>query len=464
MKMREKEKTSWMPLFLVMAAIFLLCCPVRVQAAKAGFYTENGKTYYLKSNGTRHTGFLTVNGKTYYFDPKTTYMLKGWQYDSSGRIIRGFHSKTGVMFKGFVKNSQGKYRYFRVKDGRMVTGYVYSGDKLRYFNKKTGYMFTGWGKDSSGIRYFSMKNGVMYTKSAKSGNKTWYFNPVRPSKGVGSYGAMYTGLKKIGNYYYYFRPATTISQVKKGGGSMYTGGLLTVSGNTYYFQSNGRAKTGWMSIGGKQYYFNTKGVMYKNTTKTISGYSYQFDANGVATRLKYTTENGYVKVVENGVIHYLYNDYLLIPGVADNTIDDETILAAMADSEAGNQGYYGMLGVCMVILNRTENPAFPSDMRQVLFQKGQFWPTVQNGANFSKRLKGNGWQSEAAARKAARKALQLFKDYQLSGKARKISAYKTADFDYVFFMTPSAFQYSGVNTNLVKWEQYKGHVFFDSWK
>jgi len=46
-----------------------------VQAAKAGFKTINGKTYYITSSGAKKKGWLTLNGKKYYFNTKTGVQL-----------------------------------------------------------------------------------------------------------------------------------------------------------------------------------------------------------------------------------------------------------------------------------------------------------------------------------------------------------------------------------------------------
>lgn len=500
MKMESKklQQKKWIPVFFaLLAALFLFGAPAKVQAAKAGFYTTNGKTYYLKADGTRQTGYLKLNGKTYYFDPNTTYMLKGWQYNTKKEPVRYFDSKTGVMYTGYFKNSAGQYRYFspttglmakgwarnsknqyryfNPKSGYMVTGWVVSGQYARYFNASTGYMVTGWVKNSTGIRFFRKDNGFMLTGWFQIGTRYRYFEDTKPSNGIGTFGAMYTGLKKIGGYYYYFKPATTLADVAAGGGINVNSGLYTIGGNTYYFLSNGRARIGWQKINNNLYFFNAQGVMYKNTTATISGKTYQFSSTGVATLVQYPVDSstGLIKVVNSGGKSLkLYSSFLQIPGIADGSVDDVTLLAAIADREMGYFGEAGMMGVCMCILNRTlpENSAFPDKVAECIFQSPQQFSESSSGsfAAFEKRILGQGtsaWANETAAKTAAKKALAIFNNYKAKKTPRKISGFTTSDFDYVGFMTPSAMISaiaSGANPG--KTETFKGVcIFFDCW-
>ena len=107
-----------------------------VQAAtKTGFQTINGKTYYIDADGSKHKGWLFLNGKAYLFN-----------------------SKTGVQYKGWVKNSKGQKRLFSSKSGAMYTGWVISNGKIRYFDENTGYMKTGWMTKDGKRYYFSNVN------------------------------------------------------------------------------------------------------------------------------------------------------------------------------------------------------------------------------------------------------------------------------------------------------------------
>lgn len=74
--------------------------------------------------------------------------------------------------------------------------------------------------------------------------------------------------------------------------------------------------------------------------------------------------------------------------------DDMEMLAQLVQAEAGNQGLDGMRLVADVVLNRLDSDQFPDTMEGVIFQKGQFGPTV-DGA-FEKA----GWNMSEDAYKA----------------------------------------------------------------
>ena len=55
------------------------------------------------------------------------------------------------------------------------------------------------------------------------------------------------------------------------------------------------------------------------------------------------------------------------------------LLAAILQCEAG--GYDGMLAVATVIMNRVASPAYPNNLRAVIYQSGQFAPTWNGSLN-----------------------------------------------------------------------------------
>lgn len=426
-----------------------------VQAAAAGFKTVNGKTYYIKSDGTKAKGLLTIGDKTYYFNEKTGVQLKGWQKDSSGRRIRYFTSGKGYMATGFLTDSAGNTRYFDTKTGLMVRGWMKDSSGYKYyFTKGAGVMAKGWLTDTSGNkRYFSKSTGRMLTgwqKTTAGTNR--YFDK--------STGVMYKGLKKIGSYYYYFN---------KSSGARYQNGWRTISGKKYYFStSNGRAKTGWMTQNGKKYYFSSKGVLFCNTSAVIDGTAYIFNSSGAATKSDAVIVNNNVKVYDakNNKYYYMAKEYVEHPGIAAGTVSDRDLLAALVDSEAGDQGLVGMKAVALCVLNRTLDSEFPSEVRMVIYQalhQGSSlaqYSVIKNGA-FLKRLNGS-FSSKTNAYKAADDTLKMIDNYVKKGTKRKLSGFK-ADFNYKYFMMESAFWNQSLNFKKVEYFKYKDHVFFVDW-
>lgn len=434
-KMKQKLLCSVQKIFMIMSiSLLFFSFTVQTEAAvKNGFYTSNGATYYYK-NGKMVTGWLTLKGNTYYFYNGSGKMATGWVVAPTGEK-RYFYKNTGIMATGWVQNSTGEKRYFYKDTGFMATGWVTDDTgKKRYFYQDTGFMATGWVKNSVGAyRYFSKATGYMYT-----------------------------GLRKVGNYYYFFSNKT---------GAREQNGFMNVSGSTYYFtKKNGRAKTGWLSLSGKKYYFDSKGVMYVNRTAKINGKYYTFDKNGIAAEGKYEIVGNNVKVTENGRSYYLMKEFLTHPGIANNQVSDLDLLAALCECEAGGQGLIGMEAVALTVLNRTIKPdkEFPSTLRYVIYEGKSFaqYSPVTDGS-LLRRLNGN-FSNKALAKKAAKKAMEVFDDYVKNGTKRKIKGFPTKDFNYWYFMMPYAFWNQNLAFDKVNYYIYKSktggsHVFFVDW-
>ena len=93
----------------------------------------------------------------------------------------------------------------------------------------------------------------------ETGN-TYYFD---------SEGKTQTGWQKINGKWYYMN----------GSGAMLTG-WNKIGGKWYYMNGSGAMLTGWQKIGGKWYYMNGSGAMLTGRQK-IGGKWYRFNASGV---------------------------------------------------------------------------------------------------------------------------------------------------------------------------------------
>jgi hypothetical protein len=296
-------------------------------------------------------------------------------------------------------------------------------------------MLTGWQTNTNGnTRYFDPDTGAMKQ----------------------------SGLTRLDGYYYYF---------SKTNGILYKKGFGTVSGKKYYFSpTNGRAQIGWLTLNGKKYYFDTKGVMFADTVANIDGKAYSFDANGVATETQYVMSGNKVKIYDsaNSKYYYVTKDYLEHPGIASGQTSDVELLAALCESEAGNQGLIGMEAVALCVLNRTivANKEFPSSVRYVIYQIGANssypqYSVVTDGA-LLKRLNGQ-YENRALAYQAAQAALEIFQNYCLKKTPRTLEGFTTKDFNYMYFMTEAAFKKQPLNFSKVEYFKYKDHVFFVDW-
>ena len=454
-RMKKHGKRLSKYLILSVIAVFIMGCFSVSAATKTGFVTQNGKTYYINKDGSKQKGWLELKGKKYYFDKKTGVQLKGWAKDSDGKIIRYFTKGAGYMVTGFLTDSGGNTRHFDETTGLMTRGWLTDSAKYKYyFYSGSGIMAKGWVQNKQQQkRYFSQSNGRMCTGWVKSGAGNYrYFEPDD--------GIMYVGLEKVDSDYYYF---------SKTSGVRYQKGFGTVGSKKYYFSlSDGKAQIGWLTLDGKKYYFSTSGVMLSDTIASIDGTTYKFDSDGAATKTSenYITEGNYVKVYDakNNKYYYMEKQFIEHPGIADGTVSDLDLLAAVCDSEAGDQGVLGMEAVALCVLNCTidENREFPSQIRYVVYQgKPTQYAVVTDGA-LLKRLKGQ-FEDRTNAYAAAKAAMEMFDDYVYHGKKRTLVGFKTKDFNYKYFMTPAAFKAQNLNFSKLEYEQYKDHVFFVDW-
>ena len=442
--MKNLRARQWMKGLMLVCLLLAGCAffshsATEVQAATAGFKTVGGKTYYIKSDGSKQKGWLTLGKYKYYFNKTTGVQVKGW-LNVNGQKTYYFTSQKGAMVTGWLTDSRKRKRYFDPKTGKLTRGWMKNskGEKY-YFTSGEGIMATGWLKNSKGQkRYFHSTSGVMATGWLKNTSK---------------------------NISYYFDPET---------GYMTTG-WRRISGKKYYFStSNGSMATGLKTIDGKKYYFKTDGSMAVSTTVTVSGVTYTISSTGVATvktsHSNQNLSNGNVKVydTQNSRYYTMVKEYKTHPGIANGKTTDEALLAALCESEAGDQGKIGMEAVALCVLNRTikKDKEFPSTVRGVIYESmvnGTYpqYSVVRDGA-LLKRLNGN-FENRTLAYQAAKKAMTIFNNYVKNGKSRTLTGFKQKDFNYMYFMMTSYFWNQNLNFNKVKYETYKGHTFFVDW-
>ena len=421
--MKNFRTRKWLKGLILVALLFTGCMflsnsTTDVQAATAGFKTIGGKTYYIKSDGSKQKGWLTLGKYKYYFNKTTGVQVKGW-LSVSGKKTYYFTSKKGAMVTGWMTDSKKHKRYFNPKTGKLTRGWMKNSKGQKYyFTSGEGVMATGWMKNSKGQkRYFYSNSGVMATGWLKTTSKniTYYFDTDT--------GYMYTGLNRI-------------------------------SGKLYYFKSNG--------------------VMAVSTTVSVNGVTYSISATGVATaktsKPNVNVSNGNVKVYDttNSRYYTMVKEYKSHPGIANGKTTDEALLAALCEAEAGNQGKIGMEAVALCVLNRTikSDKEFPSTIRGVIYENigsstTPQYSVVRDGA-LAKRLKGT-FENRTLAYQAAREAMTIFNNYVKTGKARTLSGFKKKDFNYMYFMMNSAFKKQPLTFSKVEYEVYKDHTFFVDW-
>lgn len=206
-----------------------------VKLLQSGWFTENKKTYYRKSNGQLAKGWTTISGKTYYFGKSKGQLYTGWA-------------------------TIGGNKYYLGTDGAIRTGWQTIGENKYYFNSK-GVMTKGWATIDGNKYHFGKVSGKLATGWTTISGKKYYF---------GTDGVKQTGWITVGSNKYYL-----------GTDGLRRTGWRTIDGNRYYFgKSSGKLYTGWATIGGKKYYLGTDGVMVTGK-QTINGVVYEFGKDGV---------------------------------------------------------------------------------------------------------------------------------------------------------------------------------------
>ena len=214
--------------------------------------------------------------------------------------------------------------------------------------------------------------------------------------------------------------------------------------------------------------------MAVSTTVTVRGVTYTISSTGVATvktsHSNQNLSNGNVKVydTQNSRYYTMVKEYKTHPGIANGKTTDEALLAALCESEAGDQGKIGMEAVALCVLNRTikKDKEFPSTVRGVIYESmvnGTYpqYSVVRDGA-LLKRLNGN-FENRTLAYQAAKKAMTIFNNYVKNGKSRTLTGFKQKDFNYMYFMMNSSFKKQPLTFSKVKYEVYKDHTFFVDW-
>ena len=282
--------------------------------------TIKGNRYYFNKSGYIVSGPTKIGDKVYYFDLDGTYNKA-----LTGLELRGH--KYYFVRKGFVQTGWQTYNnktyYFWKEDGtnldvehkkyQMATGLISLNGKIYYLSKK-GVRQTGLKNIDNNKYYFDKKTGVACTGFKKINNKAYYFwkdDGTNSGKKhlkatmatnnislngipylISSKGVINTGWQTIDGKKYYYNTST---------GEAYTGfktinkktyyfspkngqmavGLNKIDDELYYFNKKGVRQTGFQTINNKKYYFQSNGIAYVNVTKKINKKRYTFDKNGI---------------------------------------------------------------------------------------------------------------------------------------------------------------------------------------
>lgn len=209
--------------------LWLLCSSFVVHAAPSNGWKSIGGKWYYYNDGVPVSGLRTISGSMYYLDP----------------------SDGGAMRSGFVDIK---------RNGKLYTHYFMDKNYVQYDASKEGQMMTGWVTVNNHTYFFAdsrfpnYPSGVRLTGFRKINGITFYFsNSACPDH---KWATQVTGWAKIKGKTYYF--ADKNCPLEKTTGKMMTG-LVVISGQKYYFTSDGVMQKGWVKVDGSRKYFDKNG-------------------------------------------------------------------------------------------------------------------------------------------------------------------------------------------------------------
>ncbi len=454
---------------------------------------SDGNIYYGLSDGSMaKSSWIQIDGKWYYFRSwGAAYRNEIFTDPADGNIYYGLSD--GSMAKSSWIQIGGKWYYFRswgaayrneiftdpadgniyygLSDGSMAKStWIQIGGKWYYFRSwGAAYRNEIFTDPADGNIYYGQSDGSMAKNTwITKGGKKYYFR----SWGAAYHNEIFTDPAN-GNIYY-----------GSSDGSVVVNQWVQTSGGRYRFDSQGRAyRNQWFDSAGNPtsyepaigfYYVGSNGVMltdtYYKTQKDGGDYYYSFSGTGACNY----ADPQYVRAKDsvNGIYYVMEHQYFTDPQVSERDL-----MAAICAAEAGIQRTTGMTAVAMVVRNRMEEYGY--SMKTAIYRQQQFEP-ARNGS-LTRYLQGisSGTSSimqelvNTGAYIAADTSEKIMNDYKTNGTNRVIPGFgdTRADFDYLYFMTPAAFERLNLDPEkcVTYTYTYQGatytssHIFFVNW-
>ena len=326
---------------------------------------DNLETYYIKENGKAAVGWNTIDGKDYYF---ATYdgVLKRTGITNDGYLVDENGAK--VTEKGWHQlrwDSGYLYWYYVKEDGKAAKGWADIDGKEYYFNSTLGVLETD---EITPDGYLIDHNGAKVTGEGwhqlqnKYDNVVWCY--------IKSDGKPALGWNTIDGKEYFFNKGNgklKVDQILKDGYYVDENGVKVSepgwrtrtdsSGNSYwmYIKNDGKAATGWTTIGGKDYFFDQSNGKLKVDQILKDGY--YVDENGVKisepgwrTRTDSSGDSYWIYIKSDGKIalgwntingkeyyFYTYNGKLAV----DRILDDGSYVDKTG-AKVGEPGWHTM--------------------------------------------------------------------------------------------------------------------------
>lgn len=243
--------------------------------------TDKNKRYYLTSSGAMATKWFQIGTDWYYANKSGAQQSSGWVKSSSkwywlssdqqGKMAtstwitdqgkRYYLGSNGVMATKWIHI--GNDWYYTNKSGAQVTGWFKSGSKWYWLAPdKQGLMASNQNLTINGSLYSFDSNGAMRTNCQVNLENNGY-----------GFASSSGEITKIGEY---VNGEVVLKDAK---GNVLTG-WQKFAGKWFYGEAEtGIMHTGWLELGSTWYYLDPSGAMATGT-RTIDGKSYSFSSSG----------------------------------------------------------------------------------------------------------------------------------------------------------------------------------------
>lgn len=222
------------------------------------FRGEDGKTYFVGTDGKKVSGWVKNGEEWFYFDDETGEMVTG--FFTQGEDTFYLSPSTGEMVIGWF-SVDGK-DYIARGNGTIVKGCMYGNGVETYLFDNSGRKLKKGFHTINDSVYYVVSNKKVATGVTKVGSKYYGFDEET--------GVMLYGEQTINNKHYYFDTTTGVAAKSK---------IVQIGDEKYYFGKQAYGKTGWLKKGSAKYYFDTKTGAMVTGWKKISGKYYYFDEN-----------------------------------------------------------------------------------------------------------------------------------------------------------------------------------------
>ena len=262
-----------------------------------GWITMEGKNYYFREDG---RGFsqqvVTLEDRVYYF-METGFVATGYLNTTiNGQKHYFYFDENGVSQSGLIQVPNTTYERFFNGDGSVLTSQFYEMDGKLYFFTSSGILYKGNWRNIGTLDFNSdsfyihcdengiVQQGPMYITI--DDGTAYYYMDIHAKKGYR------TGIQEINGQYYGF--STSSGKALKG--------VKVLEDEIYYFQNDYTVyRGGWITMGGKHYYFREDGRGFYDCVVELNDNPYYFTSSGyVAT--------GYKNITVDGQKYYYYFD------------------------------------------------------------------------------------------------------------------------------------------------------------